>query len=311
MKENNKVLVSIINWNNNQATAACLKSIGRIPKDMQPDILLIDNYSVREPVNIPKTVTDSLRSYTFVQNEENLGFAGAHNNSLEYVIENKYDYVFLLNNDTEIIDQEIFRKLCAALEGSPEAIAAAPTILSDQKGTIWYAGGKISRFTGSTSHFKVGETYSPDQERGVNPVSFLSGCCIGIKVSSLKDFDTYLDDSYFMYWEDADWSAQAAKAGYSLLHVAEATILHNTSSSLGFATPTYIYYIIRGNIVFVRRNISFAMKPFSYSRISIVSLKYLIKSVKNPSGIQPVMKAVWYGWYDAVIRKTGKLARSL
>ncbi len=99
-----KILVSIINWNNNSATTACLAAIVAIPLESQPDVYLIDNNSKIENISINKKVMESLKSIKIIKNEENKGFAGGHNDAIEYAINNNYDYICLLNNDTEIID---------------------------------------------------------------------------------------------------------------------------------------------------------------------------------------------------------------
>ena len=93
-----KTLISIINWNNNLATNACLKSIALIPKNKQPDIYLADNHSEKEKLKIDNKLVDKLKSFTFIQNNSNLGYAGGHNQAIKYAQEQDYDYICLLNN---------------------------------------------------------------------------------------------------------------------------------------------------------------------------------------------------------------------
>lgn len=305
MSKKHHILLSIINWNNNRATAECLKSIAQTPKPNQPDILLIDNHSERELFSLPNSVLSELRFVKIVKNNQNLGFAGGHNFSLKYAQAHKYEFVFLLNNDTELLDADTFQDLANTLEKNPSAAAVAPTILSDRQGTIWYAGGKINYLTSSTKHYGFGEKNLRSKNKP-KPVSFLSGCCLGLRVSHLNKIGL-LDDRYFMYWEDADWSARASKAGFTLLHSPRISILHNVSSSLGIASPSYIYYIVRNNILFIKRNIRFLARPISYLRVGAVTCRFLLKTKFRLNAI----KSLWYGWRDGLMGKTGKFGREL
>lgn len=223
MKKSSKVLVSIINWNNNSATNACLSSIGEISRDSQPDIILIDNNSKIEQLSIPESTIEKLRSIEIVRNAENLGFGGAHNDSLNLAMKNNYDYVVLLNNDTRLVDLDVFSKLTSALEENQHAIASAPMIVRDEQGTVWFAGGDINWSISKPSHRQYNNASVND---GPQLVEFLSGCCIAISVKNLRKLNYLFFSEYFMYWEDADWSAHATKAGYNLLYVPHAKLLH-------------------------------------------------------------------------------------
>lgn len=290
-----KILVSIINWNGNVATNACLRSIGLLAPGKQPDVFLIDNASKQQPLSLDDDVVSSLRALNITKNPQNLGFAAAHNQSLSHALANDYDYAILLNNDTELIDMSLFDELTEALSEDTKALAAAPTILGQKEPPLtWYAGGKLSTILASTQHFGVGQPPSANSQ--TLSVSFLTGCCLAIHVPRLREFNTLLPEQYFLYWEDADWCAQAHKAGYSLLYVPGTTILHAVSSSLGVRSPTYVYYNIRNNILFLRRHTPFIFKPLAYLRVLYVSAKYLVRGR---------LGAVVSGWLDGVRGRGG------
>lgn len=304
-KENNKVLVSVINWNNNAATTACLESIAAIPKPLQPDIRLVDNASKREVFDIPNATLQKLRQIEVVKNKQNLGFAAAHNDSLHKAVQDNYDFACLLNNDTEVA-ADAFQKLQTALMGNPNAIAAAPTILNNE-GSIWYGGGRFSRLTSTPSHMRVGSPVQ-DLPTEVTTTEHLTGCCMMLSVPKLKASDLFLPEEYFMYWEDSEWSYRARKSGLELLYVPDASITHHVSSSLGIQSPTYIYYIIRNNILFIKRNTPSIHKPISYLKAAAIDARYEIKSfLSGWSTFKPVAKSLLQAWKDGLKNRGGKI----
>jgi GT2 family glycosyltransferase len=296
-----RLLVSILNWNNSAATNECLAGIAAMSKDSQPDVLMIDNHSTREPLEIKASLKKSLRSLELFENETNLGFGGGHNKAIRYASEKGYDYIILLNNDSEIIDKEIFDKLVAAIGDNPKALAANPMILSSIKPeVVWYGGGRLSLKTGQASHLNVGAA-AGRLSKDTQTVSLLTGGCLAINLKR-ADLETVMfPDDYFLYWEDTDWSARAAKAGFELLYVPRARLLHKVSSSLGTRSPAYIYYNVRNHFLFVRRNVPAMYRPVCWLGISFISLKYLfVIFVRYKSQRLSSLGAVFKAWLDGV-----------
>jgi GT2 family glycosyltransferase len=64
-----------------------------------------------------------------------------------------------------------------------------------------------------------------------------------------------LDERYFIYAEDADWSLRARAAGYTLLFVPTARLWHRVSASSGGAmNPWKIYQRLRANLMLWSRH---------------------------------------------------------
>jgi GT2 family glycosyltransferase len=64
------------------------------------------------------------------------------------------------------------------------------------------------------------------------PTDYITGCCILAKRNVIENIGM-LDESFFIYGEDADWSIRAARAGYLLLYVPSARVWHKLSVSSG------------------------------------------------------------------------------
>ncbi len=305
-----KSLVSIVNWNSSAATNVCLAGIAALPKAEQPDIVVVDNGSARDKLKIDPSLEKQLRSLAVIANKENLGFAGGHNPNIKKAVQGGYDYIILLNPDTEIIDSSLFKILVDTLEANPKALGANPTILqSVSPNIIWYAGGVLSLRTSRVSHVGVGDIEDPHGK--AKNVSFLTGCCLAISLKRASIEQLLLPEAYFLYWEDAEWSARAAKAGFDLLYVPRARLLHHVSDSLGVRSPAYVYYNIRNHFLFVRHNISPVFWLPCWLRIGVISLKYkAVIILRYRQGKLLALRAVWRAWRDGISGTTGPMKRS-
>lgn len=95
------------------------------------EIILLDNNS---PDNFFSKYKDilgykfpSLSKITFIKSEVNLGFAEGNNLAMEYVLDDKADYFFLLNNDT-VVNRDLLNKLVQASETSEVIGIVGPKI---------------------------------------------------------------------------------------------------------------------------------------------------------------------------------------
>jgi GT2 family glycosyltransferase len=307
-----KVMVSIVNWNSTEAVNQCLAGIARLPVTKQPDVVVADNHSTNDRFQIKTDLKRSLRSLETITNSTNLGFAGGHNPNIRKAKAEDYDYIILLNPDTEIIDSDSFSQLIAAIEDNPRALAANPTILSSlDPDKIWYGGGKMSLKTGSATHLLIGE--SADKiPTAIQTVSLLTGGCLAINLKRAPLEVVLLPEVYFVYWEDNEWCARALKAGFDLLYVPQARLLHHVSSSLGISSPLYIYYVTRNHLLFIRRNVKLVYRPIAWLGVVVISAKYkfnILFRYKNRR--LSAYKALWQGWLDGLAGKTGETRRQL
>ena len=284
----NKTLVSVINWNNNAATSACLTSIAKIPKADQPDVYLTDNNSKTQELAIDQQITETLRSIKIIFNTVNKGFAGGHNDAITYALQNNYEYICLLNNDAEVLDKLVFERLVDALQQNSLAVGAAPTILSrTDPPTIWFGGGTMNINKATTRHDSLDKIYRTDHDAKSVAVSFLTGCCLMINLQD-KSLDAKLCEDYFLYWEDADWCARMLKSDKQLLYVPSTYLLHYTSSSLGVRSPSYGYYNVRNRLLFAKKWSGGKLVVFGcmWTGFKIIGL-----SLKRPS---TTFKTIWY-----------------
>jgi hypothetical protein len=95
------------------------------------------------------------------------------------------------------------------------------------------------------------------EKRGMKPPEgplLLAGTGILIKRGTIEAIGL-LDDRYFAYVEDFDYSLKAIKAGMQTCVVQEARIFHARSRSLGYTSPLRHYMIRRNQYLFWRSHL--------------------------------------------------------
>jgi GT2 family glycosyltransferase len=63
------------------------------------------------------------------------------------------------------------------------------------------------------------------------------------------------DETFFLYWEDADWCRRIADAGYDTWVVPKARVVHDEGATRGHAWPTpVVYHFHRGAYLYWRNH---------------------------------------------------------
>ncbi len=238
--------VVVLAWNGLPLTRETLDSLARcrVPGGWQLRVMLVDNASSD---GTPAAIAAEYPWVDLLALPENRRFAGGNNAGLERALAAGADAVMLLNNDVQA-EPGLLEPLLAALADRPDAGAAAPLIYhAAPTDVIWYAGGRCDPALAHTSHRGIRER-DRGQYREVEETGYLTGCCLLATAEAWRSVGP-LDDGYFIYAEDADWSLRARAAGYALLFVPGARLWHQVSaSSGGDANAWKTYHRLRANV---------------------------------------------------------------
>lgn len=242
------VFIVIVNWNGWKDTIECLDSLLKnCYRNYQ--VIVIDNLSEDESYERLSGWCKDKNSVTILQTEENLGFAGGCNIGIKYALERDADYILLLNNDT-IVDKNFLINLVSTADIERNVGILGGKILHSPDNNIWYCGGKMSWLRGGGYHPYKGRTDKHAADSPPFEVDFITGCMMLIKREVFEKIGL-LDESYFLYNEDADFCLQASKAGIGLKVVPDSVIYHKERSTLGGWKPYHIYYLMRNKLHFV------------------------------------------------------------
>jgi len=251
-----KIAIIIINWNTYQLTFNCLKSLKACTYNNKT-IFLVDNGSKDGSGD---KIALEFPDINFIKNEINEGFTGANNKALKVILKQNFDYVLLLNNDT-VVKPNFLSLLEARMDSDQNLAATQPLILDfPNKNTIWNAGGSFNSFFCLFKTRCKGMIYNPKLKIDTY-TQWISGCCILVKIAVIKKVGL-LDNRFFIYFEDADWSIRMTNLGYKLGVVPESIIYHhssgsnvkNNTSSEGNLSPYSHYLNVRNHIYLIKKH---------------------------------------------------------
>lgn len=243
--------VVVLSWNGRADTLAALASLAacRVPAGWRVTLMMVDNASTDGSVD---AVRREFPAVEVVALGENRRFAGGNNEGVRRALAAGAAAIMLINNDTEA-DPGMFEPLLAALDADPGAGAAAPLILfAAPRDRIWYAGGHCVPALGLAAHRGL-RARDDGRFRAVEATGYLTGCCL-VARREVWEKVGLLDERYFIYAEDADWSLRARAAGYGLRFVPEARLWHKVSAASGAASPWKIYQRLRANLTLFARH---------------------------------------------------------
>lgn len=243
-----RVALIILCYNGLEDTLACLASLATLeyPTDRRT-IIVVDNASTD---GTPQEVRRRYPSVEVIESSANLGYAGGNNVGLRYALAADYDYVLLLNNDTEVAP-DFLNLLVETAESDPTIGVVGPTIYYHHTpDVIWSAGGTIDWRRG-TSAMRGLDQPERDQYTEAQQVDFVSGCALLCKRTVLEQIGLF-DERFFMYFEETEWCVRATRAGFRCIHQPAAHIWHKIRPDNQAESPRIAYYMTRNRLLFLQ-----------------------------------------------------------
>ena len=115
---------------------------------------------------------------------------------------------------------------------------------SDNKKQIWSAGGSVSPVIRKVRHIGLDEIDTGQYEQEIE-IGFATGCCLFIPMSVIRRVGV-LDERFFLYYEDTEYSFRLRKMGIHIYYCPQAVMYHKVGASTkGADSPLCAYYIAR------------------------------------------------------------------
>mgnify|MGYP003331941202 CR=1 FL=1 len=221
------VYIILVNWNGKNDTLECLSSLQKVTYT-NFKVLVVDNASGDGSV---EAIRKEFSNIELITNKENLRFSGGNNVGIQYALNNNAELVLLLNNDTTVEPNFLSELITISEKNKNVGIVGAKIFYYTNKKRLWYAGGTINFKTGMSKHRGIREVDTKKYDN-VEEVDYITGCCMLLKREVVEKVGM-LDESYFIYGEDADWCLRAKNAGYKLMYAPSAIVYHKVSVSSG------------------------------------------------------------------------------
>ncbi len=245
--------IVLVCWNNKTYLKPCLESLYAAPLQSSFEVVVVDNGSTDGSQAMLQSAFPDVQ---LIQNEGNVGLGKASNQGIEAT---NGRYVLLLNNDT-LVDGPSLDAMVNFLDENPRAGAVGGRLLNPDGS--FQAG--YANFSTLTEEFliatRLGELFRPgypshEDDDQIREVGWISSACLLVRRSALDEVGL-LDESYFIYGDEADLQYRLQKAGWKVHYLPHANTIHFGGRSMNRWGRRKMVY--RGKMLFYRKNYGFA-----------------------------------------------------
>jgi GT2 family glycosyltransferase len=242
MSEQNKneidLSINIVNYNSKSVLTDCLRSVIDSQFVFKFEVIVIDNASSERIDDL----RDKFCAVKFIFNKKNVGYAAANNVGIKNSVGRN---ILLLNPDT-IVNKNSFQPMISYLDENSDAGLVGCKIFN-KHGEIEHsthsfpnlikefihANELIKLLIGYDSKFV---TYLKKIFRGkslesywehntIKEVDHVTGACMMVKRKAIDQVGL-LDEAFFIYNEEVEWSFRMKKAGYKSIFLPDSNIIH-------------------------------------------------------------------------------------
>jgi GT2 family glycosyltransferase len=246
-----KCVVAILNYNGKDLLGECLDSLA-VQTVANFQTLVIDNGSSDGSKELLTT------GYSWVKLlalGKNLGFSPAYNIGIREALDCGFEFIVLLNNDTWVA-QDFLAELLKVIQEDDRIGAVCPKIyFASEPERIWYAGGDFSLWTCRPRH-RGWKELDRGQFDSARPITLATGCAMVVRCSALRDVGL-LDEQFWAYLEDVEWSVRFLKSGYKLAFAPKARVWHRcgetSAKRLGSGSQAIPQYLSTRNALLLAR----------------------------------------------------------
>lgn len=244
------------NYNGERFLETFFESLNSDPEYIG-EVIIVDNgstdkskeYIKRNEFNFPVTL---------IENTENLGFSPAVNQGIRKA---KYEYIFSLNNDTQVKKGSI-KALLDLISSGPEIFSVQAKMLQyDNKELIDDVGDEYNLLAWTK---KTGENHDSNEYCEVKEIFSACAGAAMYRKSLLAEIGMF-DDNYFAYMEDVDLAIRSRINGYTNLLCPDAIVYHIGSATSGSRHNDFkVRLAARNNVWTVYKNQPIPMKIVNF-----------------------------------------------
>lgn len=247
-----KVSVVTPNYNGERFLKNFFESLNN-DSELIGEVIIVDNGS-------SDNSKDYINGNTFnfpvklIENSENLGFAPAVNQG---IMNARYEYIFSLNNDTEVKKGSI-KQMVDLISSRQDIFSVQAKMLQyNNKDLIDDAGDEYNLLAWTK---KTGENHKSDEYLQVMEIfSSCAGAAL-YKKSLLEELGMF-DDNFFAYMEDVDLALRSKINGYHNFLCPQAVVYHIGSATSGSRHNEFkVKLAARNNVWVVYKNIPIPLK---------------------------------------------------
>lgn len=275
------IAIVIVNYNGNNDTLECLESIDRYCKENDYTVYLVDNAS-KAPISDSELKKFNVH-IKYIKSGKNLGFAGGNNLAVSGIKLGDFDYVFLLNNDTVLLDDSVDR-LVKKIEITPNIIGGIVNYYYDNPEEMWQAGSDTVAKKIKSKERKDFDVLSEDMIF----VDSIPGSSMMIPRKIIEEIGLF-DERYFAYYEEVDFCERAKESGYQVAFLPNTRLLHK----VGRASTSRMKHYLRTRNTLLFYSLHYKQYMFvAYLRVILRTIRDIVNSKFKIDYFCPAIKGI-------------------
>lgn len=293
--------VVVVNWNGSADTLRCVDSL-RQSDYGAVEIVIVDNGSTDDSV---AAILSAEPDTMLIETGQNLGYTGGHNAGMRYFLERDAAYVLLLNNDAVVAPNTITEMVKTAQQWMGLCFVGAEICMLEKPDTVLSAGGALHdgwrvehSGAGELSAFRPNRPYVTE---------FISGCAILASRDAVARTGL-LDEEFFLYYEDVEWSYRARQRGVTLLVAPQALVWHPDTHRRDNNSQRVSYYGTRNALLFAHKH---ELGIWTWLALWLYHVRMLVSWTVRPRWRhkRPQRDALWLAMRDYLGGRFGRSDR--
>jgi GT2 family glycosyltransferase len=264
--------VIIVNFNTASLLRECLNSVDKTKDDIHLEIIVVDNNSKDQSVDMVKKDFPQVR---LIANSENIGFAQGVNQGLNLT---KGRYFLLLNPDAKVLPG-VMKGLIGFMDRNKDVALSGVQLLNPdgtkQNSIANFPSLTQELFNKSLLRILFPKKYPSKYREFKSPIEVESviGACMIVRPEAVKQVGE-LDPKYFLFLEETDWCFQMKKKDWKIYHLPQLKAYHKQGQSL-------IDLKSKGRIEYYRSYYRFFKKNYSRASHFLLRAVVFIKTLIN------------------------------
>lgn len=249
--------VIIVNWNVRDLLRACLRSLQAAGDGIALELIVVDSASSDGSADMVRAEFPAVR---LIACETNVGFSAGQNIGLAAA---GGDFLLCLNPDTEVAPDAL-RVMLDYLHAHPDVGVAGPRLRYGD-GTVQSSRRRFPTFATALLESTVLQQWSPRNrvldryyiadrpDDAEQDVDWLTGACLLVRRAVYAQVGGF-DEGFFMYSEELDWQKRIRDAGWRIVYLPQAGVLHYEGRSSEQVVPLRHIRFQRSKIRYFRKH---------------------------------------------------------
>lgn len=286
-----KILIGIIHYLMDNELKKCIQSLeGEIKREKKYNfkIIIISNSKIKFKLN---------KNYLIIKNKYNMHFSYSANQIFNYSVKNKYDKVFLLNNDLRFLKNSLRNILKVSFDYKKPSILSPIQLNNkleiDEKTRTLYNFNRCNVF----ADLLASKTIQPYYK-----IKFINAAAWLIDIRVIKKLGG-MNLMFNHYGNDNDYARRANKAGILNAIVPSSKIIHtrifySNKKISNLQNKSFMISSLLLKVILEKKLINGLFKSFAYLTLYTLTLKLnifdILKILQNYPKAIKYRKSIYY-----------------